>query len=111
VTLVVAVVQVVLASQTSVTAPEEAMVVAPVESVWVPVSLKVVEVACSFQPVPEPVASFTSIASVPVVDWSTPESVVAENEMLAGTVAVRVPAEIPTLAEVVAPEGSAEASR
>jgi hypothetical protein len=50
-------------------------VVAVVGSVWLP-EVKVVEVAVTFQPEPDPVASPMSNASVEVIDWLVPFSVV-----------------------------------
>jgi hypothetical protein len=80
------------------------IVVAEVGSVWAPL-VNVVDVSCSFHPVPEPVASFTSTAYEPVDVWSTPLKVTPENEIVAGNVTPRVPALTVTLAATVAPAG------
>jgi len=91
-----------LASQLAVGA--DATVVAVVGSVWLP-DVNVVEVAVTFQPEPEPVASPMSNASVEVIVWFVPFNVVVGNVIVAAGVLL-MNARLPALSvtdAVVAP--------
>jgi hypothetical protein len=82
----------------------DATVVEVVGSVWAP-EVKVVEVAVTFQPEPDPVASPMSNASVEVIVWLVPLSVVAGKVSVADGVLL-MNARLPALSvtdAVVAP--------
>jgi hypothetical protein len=67
-----------------------------------------VEVAVTFQPAPDPVPSWTSIANPAVVDWFSPFNV-SEKPIVEGTTMFRVPALMVAVA-VVDAEATDDAS-
>ena len=84
------------------------IVVAVVGNVWV-VEVNVVEVAVTFQPEPDPVASPISTVSGAVIDWLVPFSVVVGKVIVAAGVLLmneRLPALSVTDAAVVACEAA-----
>ena len=88
------------------------IVVAVVGSVWV-VEVNVVEVAVTFQPEPDPVASPMSNASGAVIVWLVPLSVVVGNVSVAAGVLLmkaRLPALSVTDAAVVACDATGSAA-